>query len=53
MDIWILVILFAVHFAGWLFVVTKVVVREVPDNQRAAVFRRGSFLRLGGRDGWR
>lgn len=48
MDIWILIILFAVHFARWLFVVAKVVVREVPDNQRAAVFRRGSFLRLGG-----
>ena len=48
MEIWILIILFAL-FAGWVYVVLmKVMVREVPDNQRAAVIRGGSFLRLSG-----
>ena len=51
MDIWILFVMnaavLAILVAGF-FVVTKVMLRNVPDNQRAAVFRGGSFLKLGG-----
>ena len=51
MDVSILVagfVLLLAVVAGGYVVVTKVVVREVPDSQRAAVFRGGSFLRLAG-----
>lgn len=51
MDIWILFVMnaavLAILVAGF-FVVTKVMLRNVPDNQRAAVFRGGSFLKLRG-----
>ena len=51
MDFMILVVTMAVALSmvvGGMFVTLKVSTREIPDNQRAALFRGGEFQKLAG-----
>ncbi len=51
MDMVILVVMMAVFmvvFTGGMFVTLKVMTREIPDDERVALFRGGAFQKLAG-----